>query len=35
MFFPTVYALRELVTECKKENEESVIAYFDLHGHSN
>lgn len=35
LLFPTVNALRELVAECKKENEESIIAYLDMHGHSN
>ncbi len=34
LLFPTVFAFKELIQDCKKKFGDKIMAFFDLHGHS-
>ena len=34
VLFPTVFATKELIAQCKNQYGDNLIAFFDLHGHS-
>lgn len=34
LLFPTVFALKELLLECRNKYGDKILAFFDLHGHS-